>query len=301
MTRRDVTAALIAGLASLLGCSDPKTSAPGVRIAPPQPRVEKTLEDALKSLLEDAAKPEEEWVKNPEGLCQAKDRDVRAIQFFPDGSRLVLLSGITFRATLEVWDVAKRERVFEKEFGRDDWVLTLALSPDGKTLAIGNDQRVELWDTDKWERRQTLAGHEKKVLALAFSADGQLLASGDEAGAILTWNAVEGAQIKRIAWDDAVWGLAFSPDGAKLAAIRSADKDENPVGIWDPRTGDPFPPPPWDSPQIYVSLSCVAFCAMESCWPSATTVFAPKRARSSASGTQPAGSTSRPCRDIMAR
>ncbi len=64
----------------------------------------------------------------------------------------------------------------------------LAVSPDGKLLALGADADVQLWDIDQRELRGVFRGHSGDVDALAFSPDGKLLASGSRDTSVLVWD-----------------------------------------------------------------------------------------------------------------
>lgn len=65
-------------------------------------------------------------------------------------------------------------------------VYSVALSPDGKTLASGGGYlgpdlkpgEIMLWDVDTGKRRESLKGHSGGVWSVAFSPDGKTLASG---------------------------------------------------------------------------------------------------------------------------
>ncbi len=73
--------------------------------------------------------------------------------------------------------------------GHEDWVRSVAFSPDGQTLASGSDdQTVQLWDLREPEAEPVvLRGHEASVLSVAFSPDGQTLASGSADQTVRLW------------------------------------------------------------------------------------------------------------------
>jgi WD40 repeat protein/DNA-binding SARP family transcriptional activator len=99
-----------------------------------------------------------------------------------------------------------------------DGLGALALSPDGRTLAIAEDkQRIALVDTATGARRSILQGHSDLVTAAAFSPDGRELAtaSSDETAAV--WNSATGERLRTLAGHSgAVLALVFSPDGSTL-------------------------------------------------------------------------------------
>jgi WD40 repeat protein len=64
---------------------------------------------------------------------------------------------------------------------------TLAYAPDGKSVALAVDQRVELRSPSDGALRQTLTGHSDRVTALAFAPDGRVLASGSKDTTIFLW------------------------------------------------------------------------------------------------------------------
>lgn len=77
--------------------------------------------------------------------------------------------------------------------GHTDQILTIALSPDGKTVASGSsDKTIRLWDTNTLKLKFTLTGHTNDIQALAFTPDGFTLASGCRDGSIYLWDTLTG-------------------------------------------------------------------------------------------------------------
>jgi len=59
------------------------------------------------------------------------------------------------------------------------YILAIALSPDGKTIACGrSDGSVEWWDTNGQMKEDIWTGHSDRVESLSWSPSGGHLASG---------------------------------------------------------------------------------------------------------------------------
>jgi WD40 repeat protein len=134
------------------------------------------------------------------------------------------------------WDVAARREVGARIqiSGSEGFVSTMAISPDGATLAtVGFDRGVRLYDVAT--RRQIGAplpiATDGVFAPLAFSPDGKTLAVGADDHTVRLWDVPDrrpvGAALS--GHTRQVTAFAFSPDG-KVLATGSADAT---VRLWD--------------------------------------------------------------------
>jgi WD40 repeat protein len=114
-------------------------------------------------------------------------------------------------------------------------VLSVAISPDGNTIASNSDRAIKVWNLATGEEIYTLKGHSSRVNILAITPDGQRLVSGSDDNTIKLWNLDTGRQIRTLV-GHSFWvrSVAISPDG-KIVASGSFD---NTIKLWHLANGE---------------------------------------------------------------
>ncbi|MCF4968573.1 trypsin-like peptidase domain-containing protein [Nostoc sp. CMAA1605] len=120
--------------------------------------------------------------------------------------------------------------------GHSDLVWSVAISPDGRTLASGSDDKtIKIWNIATGQEIRTLNGHSYAVISVAISPDGRTLASGGAGDkTIKIWNIATGQEIRTLnGHSRSVFSVAISPDGRTLAS----GSVDNTIKIWNIATG----------------------------------------------------------------
>lgn len=99
---------------------------------------------------------------------------VTKLVFTPDGNTLISASR---DRTIKLWNASSGELV-RTLTGHNNWVNTIAINPNGQTLASGGRDGIKLWNLTTGELLNTLYGHSDWVSAITFSPDGTKLATG---------------------------------------------------------------------------------------------------------------------------
>ncbi len=157
--------------------------------------------------------------------------NVNGLVFSADGSVLFAASGEPAQAgEVRQWNVAdgKLVHVFE---GHADAIYSIALSPDGTTLATGSyDQKIKLWDIASGKEVRTLSGHNGAIFGLAFRPDGKILASASADRTVKLWDPATGERRDTLSQAlKELFCVAFSKDGKRLFAAGA----DNRIRLWE--------------------------------------------------------------------
>ena len=111
----------------------------------------------------------------------------------------------------------------------------VALSPDGKALALGQGDVIQFHDLVTGKELRQLKSPSGDTRGIAFSPDGKVLASGHQGNTVLLWDLASGKVLTRLpAKHNRSTLLLFSPDGKTLA---TGDTLDPLVRLFDVATG----------------------------------------------------------------
>ena len=144
------------------------------------------------------------------------------LAFTKDGNQLIGCSN----PRVHVWQLS--DGAIVKEIGTT--CTSLAVSPDGTTLAMGGNQEAKLYDiSNDYAYLRTATGHTTYVERLTFSHNGLWIATAggyDDTAKVYT--VADGQLVRSLDTGDTVYSVAFSNDDAYLAV-----STYNPLKLYD--------------------------------------------------------------------
>lgn len=151
--------------------------------------------------------------------------------FTPDGKTAIVGDG---GGGIVFWDVATAREVRRLQHAQNV-ISALAITPDGKKLAAGQGQIVDLWDIASGKMLQHKVTNKGTISKLLFTPDGKTLAIADGTPTITVWDIANNKQRHELKGHKGdVACIAISPDGKTLA---SGSWRDGHIRLWDLASG----------------------------------------------------------------
>lgn len=173
-------------------------------------------------------------------------QDIISLAYAPDDSLLLVAFGGRPENARRIALLLPREKYkIKREFNFDQDICAIAISPDGKTLAVAGgivpvpfwDKQespvrgtIVLWSIDTGDQVATLEGHSQQARCVAFSRGGRWLVTGAADRTVRIWETATGKEVLKLSGHEGpVTSVAFSSDGKVLAT----GIDDTTVLLWD--------------------------------------------------------------------
>jgi WD40 repeat protein len=186
-------------------------------------------------------------------------QEAHPLFFIPGATDIAFAAGGRYLAAaripltwIRVWDVQEdKSKVTIR--ATDDWLVSMAISPDGKRVAtgsahllrrdamaaVGGDQpafdpfrpgRVIVWDVDTGRELLNFEAHPMPAMDLAFSPDGSRLATAGFDSAVKLWDVQTGHATLTLKGHGApVHRITFRSDGKRLASV----SQDQTLRVWE--------------------------------------------------------------------
>lgn len=147
----------------------------------------------------------------------------RSIALSPDGKKLVVASD---NGVVRLWGfrLSGEPRLQGS---------SVAWDAEGRRLAVGSNSGLQILEDTGTGREGPVLEGAKRISTLAWSLDGRL-ASGSLDHTVRIWDVEEGATVELKGHLGEVTGVAWSPNGERLASVSS---DEAMLRVWSTATG----------------------------------------------------------------
>ncbi|KAF8553431.1 WD40 repeat-like protein [Imleria badia] len=166
-------------------------------------------------------------IPEPHRVISAPDDDISRLAYLPDGRRVVCRSD---DGTIRVCNLENGEQEGTSMEHESGYVENLAVTGDGtRIISCDENGSIRVWDVESHELVREWT-HPEGFPEITVSPDGRLIAVGSWDVGIYT---MEGSHVNHsIKVGKAVWSLAFSPSGDKLACGTRSD-----VYVYDVENG----------------------------------------------------------------
>jgi WD40 repeat protein len=145
----------------------------------------RTFEDPQLSAVEDR------W-EAPKAPARSHFLRVRCVAFSPNGQIALTWD----QCVVKLWAVENGKLLRTIKIADENILSAAAVSRDGKLLAIGTNETLEIWDAHNGHRLRVLTKEKADVWDLAFGHDGKLLVSAGPPHGFQVWDAAARCVLK---------------------------------------------------------------------------------------------------------